>query len=125
MPGRVDSLRRGRRALPECRVKARNTSANSENRIHDETVARQSGFQGALVSGVTVYAYLAHPSAVRHFGGARVGETLATRWRVRSLYEKKGRAYVELDLPIVAEPAACPVTHVLHTAICRLSAPAR
>lgn len=39
--------------LPEFRVEARNTSANRENRIHDDAVARQYGFRGALVPGVT------------------------------------------------------------------------
>lgn len=48
-------------ALPEYRVKARNTSADSENKIHDDAVARQYGFRGALVPGVTVYAYLTQP----------------------------------------------------------------
>ena len=56
-------------------------------------------------------------SVVRHLGAARVGDTLATRGRVRSLYEKKGREYVELDLLIVAGERARPVAHVLHTAI--------
>ncbi len=265
--------------LPEYRVKARNTSAGSENRIHDDTVARQYGFPGGLVPGVTLYAYLVRPlvealgpawlqrgtaevrfvrpvvegeevtvrgavtarepqgltatvvastaaagdcallgaglpatsptpvnaalyaaaplpaerppvsrehlasltvlgtpealydreraaaylegvgesldlfhgedgwvhpaffldqanravdrnvrlgpwihvgSRVRHLGGARVGEHLATRGRVRSLYERKGREYVELDLLVVAGPAARPAAHVLHTAIYRL-----
>jgi acyl dehydratase len=58
-------------------------------------------------------------SVVRHLGGAHVGETLATRGRVRSLFEKKGRQFVEADLTIVAEAGARPraVAHVLHTAI--------
>jgi acyl dehydratase len=47
--------------LPEYRVKARNTSVGSENGIHDDSVARRYGFPGALVPGVTVYAYLTHP----------------------------------------------------------------
>jgi len=63
-------------------------------------------------------------SAVRHLGGARVGERLATRGRVRSLFEKKGREFVELDLIIVAGDAPRPVAHVLHTAIYRLPPPA-
>lgn len=269
--------------LPEYRVKARNTSVNSENPIHDDAVARQHGFPGALVPGVTLYAYLTHPlvavlgapwlergaatvrfvapvldgeevrvagsvtahdatgltvaltgstaareraavvtatlpagsptpvnlalypaaplpaerppvsrerlieltalgaplvtydeacagayldtigevlplyrgrgtfvhpaffldqanraldrnvrlgpwvhveSRIRHLGGARVGETLETRGRVRSLYEKKGRQYVELDLVVLA--GARPAAHVLHTAIYQLPpSPAR
>src|SRR5262245_25232286 len=47
--------------LPEYHVKARNTSSSSENKIHDEQIAREYGFRGALVPGVTVYAYLTHP----------------------------------------------------------------
>ena len=49
------------RNLPEYLVKARNTSTSSENKIHDDTVARRYGFGGGLVPGVTVYAYLTHP----------------------------------------------------------------
>ena len=60
-------------------------------------------------------------SAVRHLGGARVGATLSARARVRSLWEKKGRDFVELDIAIFADGR--PVTHVLHTAIYRLPAP--
>src|SRR5262245_57201401 len=55
--------------LPEYRVKARNTWAGGDNLIHDDTVARQHGFRGALVSGVTVYAYLTQP-LVSAFGSA-------------------------------------------------------
>src|SRR5262250_3817322 len=55
--------------LPEYHVKARNTSASSENKIHDEQIARQYGFRGALVPGVTVYAYMTHP-LVDAFGAA-------------------------------------------------------
>lgn len=62
-------------------------------------------------------------SVVRHLGGARVGETLATRGRVRSLYERNGREYVELDLVILAGDRPRPVAHVLHTAIYRLPEP--
>ena len=59
-------------------------------------------------------------STVRHVGGARVGERLATRGRVRSLYEKKGREYVEVDLLIVAGERPRAVAHVLHTAIYKM-----
>jgi len=63
-------------------------------------------------------------SVVRHLGGARVGERLATRGRVRSLFEKKAGEFVELDIVIVAVAHARPVAHVLHTAIYRLAPPA-
>jgi hypothetical protein len=39
-------------------VKARNDAEHSENKIHDDAVARQYGFQGGLVPGVAVYGYL-------------------------------------------------------------------
>ena len=48
-------------ALPEYRLKARNTSTQSENAIHHDDVAKRYGFGGGLVPGVTVYAYLTHP----------------------------------------------------------------
>ena len=62
-------------------------------------------------------------SVVRHLGGARVGDRLATRGKVRSVFEKKGREFVELDLVILAGERPRPVAHVLHTAIYRLPAP--
>jgi hypothetical protein len=48
-------------ALPEYRIKARNTSTRSENAIHHDAIAKSYGFAGGLVPGVTVYAYLTHP----------------------------------------------------------------
>jgi acyl dehydratase len=47
------------------RVRARNLSHASENRIHDDDVARQFGFQGGLVPGVEVYAYMTHLPVAR------------------------------------------------------------
>ena len=61
-------------------------------------------------------------SVVRHLGAARVGQTLRTRGRVRSLFEKKGREFVELDLALFADGR--PAAHILHTAIYRLPEPA-
>jgi acyl dehydratase len=60
-------------------------------------------------------------SVVRHLGGARIGDALAARARVRSLWEKKGRDFVELDIAILANGK--PVAHVLHSAIYRLPEP--
>src|SRR6201997_2349566 len=42
------------------RVSAYNTSKLSENKIHDDTVARKYGFSGGLVPGVDVIAYMLH-----------------------------------------------------------------
>lgn len=41
-------------------VVAFNASKHSENKMHDDTVARQFGFAGGLVAGVEVFAYMAH-----------------------------------------------------------------
>lgn len=49
------------------RVKARNTSVDSENKIHDDSVAASYGFRGGLVPGITVYAYMTVP-LVERFG---------------------------------------------------------
>lgn len=77
----------------------------------------------ALRENVRLGPWIHAGSVVRHLGGARVGETLATRGRVRSLFDRKGREFVELDLVIVAGDRPRPVAHVLHTAIYRLPEP--
>jgi len=59
-------------------------------------------------------------SVVRHLAAARVGDHVATRGKVRSIFEKKGREFVELDLVVMAGAPARPIAHVLHTAIYRL-----
>ena len=41
-------------------VLAFNTATLSDNKIHDDEVARKFGFSGGLVPGVDVYAYLTH-----------------------------------------------------------------
>ena len=46
--------------LDPYRVKAFNTAKASENKIHDDAVARRFGFGGGLVPGVDVYAYMTH-----------------------------------------------------------------
>jgi len=47
------------------RVQAYNTAHDSENKIHDDAVARGFGFTGALVPGVDVYAYMMHLPVAR------------------------------------------------------------
>src|SRR6195952_693111 len=42
------------------RVSAYNTSKHSENKMHDDTVAKRFGFSGGLVPGVDVMAYMLH-----------------------------------------------------------------
>jgi acyl dehydratase len=78
----------------------------------------------ALRQNVRLGPWIHVGSVIRHLGGARVGDTLTTRGRVRSVFEKKGREFVELDLVIVAGTGQRPrpVAHILHTAIYRLPA---
>ncbi|MBK88492.1 MAG: hypothetical protein CMQ44_06520 [Gammaproteobacteria bacterium] len=40
---------------------ALNTAPDSENRIHSDELAQEYGFEGGLVPGVTISAYLVHP----------------------------------------------------------------
>jgi hypothetical protein len=45
------------------RVRAQNLNPESDNKIHDDEVARRFGFTGALVPGVEVFAYATYPFA--------------------------------------------------------------
>lgn len=51
--------------IPTYEVTAFNLAATSENKIHEDSVARNFGFQGALVPGVVIYAYMAHLPVAR------------------------------------------------------------
>lgn len=55
----------------------------------------------------------------QHLGLARVGEQLSTRGKIKSLFEKKGHEFVELDLLLVANGSR-PVASVRHVAIYQL-----
>ena len=46
--------------LQSHRVLAYNLAKESENKMHDDSVARRFGFQGGLVPGVDVFAYMSH-----------------------------------------------------------------
>lgn len=52
-------------AALEHTINAYNLSAASENKIHDDTVAKRFGFEGGLVPGVEVYAYMTHIPVAR------------------------------------------------------------
>ena len=59
-PSRRNPSHDRNRALGPYRVEAFNTAKESENKIHDDTIARRFGFEGGLVPGVDVYAYMTH-----------------------------------------------------------------
>lgn len=50
-------------------IEAFNTATESENRIHDDGVAKRFGFTGGLVPGVDIHAYLTRAAIIR-FGPA-------------------------------------------------------
>lgn len=47
-------------------VRTHNPSTQSENRMHSDDVARQFGFKGGLVPGVTVFAHMTQPLVARY-----------------------------------------------------------
>jgi acyl dehydratase len=68
------------------RVSAYNTSKLSENKIHDDTVARRFGFSGGLVPGVDVMAYMMH-LPVEKWGRAFLARGLIEARFVKPVYD--------------------------------------
>ncbi|MPZ47106.1 MAG: hypothetical protein GEV05_27840 [Betaproteobacteria bacterium] len=62
--------------LPPYCVRTHNASEHSENRMHSDEVARQFGFKGALVPGVTVFAHMTRP-LVQRYGETWLGKGIA------------------------------------------------
>ncbi len=72
--------------LAPYRVEAYNTAHFSENKIHDDEVARRFGFSGGLVPGVDVYAYMSH-AALARWGRAWLERGCAECRFVKPVYE--------------------------------------
>jgi acyl dehydratase len=72
--------------LPEHRIRVRNLFRDAANRIHDDAVARQHGYAGALVAGVTIYGYLTRV-AVQAWGAEWVRRGTASVRFLRPLYD--------------------------------------
>ena len=72
--------------LPPHRLEAFNTSKESENKIHDNTVARRFGFAGGLVPGVDVYGYMAHMPVAR-WGRAWLERGVGTCRLLKPVYD--------------------------------------
>ena len=68
------------------RVQAYNTAKLSENKMHDDTVARRFGFSGGLVPGVDVMAYMMH-LPVRRFGRAFLERGLIEARFLKPVYD--------------------------------------
>jgi hypothetical protein len=61
-------------------IQAYNVSHASENKIHDDTVAKKLGFSGGLVPGVEVFAYASHVAVARWGRAFLEHGTLAARF---------------------------------------------
>jgi len=84
--------------LEPYRVEAYNTAKASENKMHDDVVARQFGFSGGLVPGADVMAYMMHPP-VAAWGRAFLERGLIEARLVRPVYDGE-------IAEITGEPAA-------------------
>src|SRR5260370_20108880 len=72
--------------LEAYRVLAYNTAKLSENKMHDDTVARRFGFSGGLVPGVDVMAYMMH-LPVKKWGRAFLEHGLIEARFVKPVYD--------------------------------------
>jgi acyl dehydratase len=72
--------------LEAYRVQAYNTAKLSENKMHDDTVARRFGFNGGLVPGVDVMAYMMH-LPVKKWGRAFLERGLIEARFVKPVYD--------------------------------------
>ena len=115
---------------------AYNQVPHSRNEIHGEKVAKDFGFKGGLVPGVTVSAYLMHPAAVsygmdfleRGFAHVRVNSPLydeqafeihiedqiEPQIQIRN-QEQGGQGYSAVLVPNGEAPCATAETHVAGT----------
>jgi acyl dehydratase len=86
------------------RVSAYNTAKQSENKMHDDTVARRFGFSGGLVPGVDVMAYMMH-LPVAKWGRAFLERGLIEARFVKPIYDQlcaTGSATLPASAPWVA-----------------------
>jgi acyl dehydratase len=72
--------------LEAYRLQAYNTAKQSENKMHDDTVAKRFGFSGGLVPGVDVMAYMMH-LPVRQWGRAFLERGLIEARFVKPVYD--------------------------------------
>jgi len=101
-------------AVPESfTLQAYNTALESENRMHDDAVAKEYGFSGGLVPGVDVYAY-ATGAAVRHFGPNWVRHGWGNTRLLKPVYdgdevtvESRAGEGGALDVAVVARGEVC------------------
>ena len=99
-------------ALSRYTVNAYNSAHDSENKIHDDTVASRFGFRGGLVPGVDVYGYMTHLPVAR-FGRAWLERGAATCRFVKPVYDGEDATVTasetanELDLRVESRGELC------------------
>jgi len=97
-------------------VVAFNTSRDSENKMHDDTVAQRYGFSGGLVPGVDVYAYMAHPAVARWGREFLEAGTLEARF-LKPVYDGEtaivtsGATAVGLAIEVTSRGELCATGH--------------
>jgi acyl dehydratase len=80
------------------RVTAFNASKESENKIHDDTVAQRFGFSGGLVPGVDVYAYMTQ-LPVRRWGRAWLERGTAECRLLKPVYDGDTAIVTAAEVP--------------------------
>jgi acyl-CoA thioesterase FadM len=84
----IENLTEGM-TLPEFHASAPAPIEPHENKIHEDDLARQYGFKGGLVPGVTVYAWMTHP----------VVEALGVEWLERGTFATRFAKPIYYDEP--------------------------
>jgi acyl dehydratase len=103
-------------ALAPYRVIAFNSARQSENKMHDDGVARQFGFGGGLVPGVDVYAYMTHPAVARWRRGFLEHGVLEARF-VKPVYDGEPTTVTAreanggLDIEVLCRAELCATGH--------------
>src|SRR6202158_5791999 len=80
------------------RVSAYNTAHDSENKIHDDSIARRFGFGGGLVPGVDVYGYLTH-LPVQRWGRAWLERGTAECRFLKPVYDGDTAIVIAAEVP--------------------------
>jgi acyl dehydratase len=101
-------------------VVAYNSAWDSENKIHDDEVARRFGFSGGLVPGVDVYAYMAHAPVARWGRDFLARGTLEARFH-KPVYEGETATVTAkdandgLDIEVTSRGELCATGHAAMT----------
>jgi acyl dehydratase len=101
-------------------VVAYNSAWDSENKIHDDEVARRFGFSGGLVPGVDVYAYMAHAPVARWGRDFLARGTLEARFH-KPVYEGETATVAAkeanggLDIEVMSRGELCATGHAAMT----------